>query len=317
MGLLARIGARERMLVVAMAACIAAPLAFAQQVDGTPQAPRAAASEATDSGTSASSAGATSSAPSVAVNEGAKRPEASPASPVTCKEAGAELHKECQDLQAQKDMAKWARLMYFVTALGVVVSAIVAGFVLLTFRQTRRATEAARKAADAARDAVSAAEKNAAKQLRAYVWKEVVTESLVELMDGRSAIDLTIRNSGQSPAKKVRAWVKMGVYGTDHSDGARFADEPPESFGKDRGFIVNPHSSHSLHAESTYPLNTLERDYLRTGEMSYFLWGAIYYQDGFADADRVTTFFVWRRTYISNGQQMQIWCPCADGNDAT
>lgn len=131
-----------------------------------------------------------------------------------------EVDREKNDLQAQQDMAKWARLMYAVTAITTALTGV--GVILLGFTlhftkraaiagdqmvreavATTKAAEASvaetRKATELSQAMVAASETTAKHQLRAYV--AVVKVEILETDTGNMPnIFVKAKNFGQTPA---------------------------------------------------------------------------------------------------------------------
>jgi hypothetical protein len=234
----------------------------------------------------------------------------------TCDQPGDETDKECKDLWAQQDMAKWARLMYIVTAIGVVVSGFVAVFVLRTFHQTRRT-------AAAAEDGVKHARTSAEQQLRAYVMVEsisVIYPSKSQLRPpsgGGPAREhlvafVKVKNSGATPARKVTGLVRCDRF----AQAAECAiPDRPQGNG---GSVIGPgHSDKFEYREKVVNAAQFTSDIaaLRTGPLNLYVWGRIDYEDAF-EQERVTFFrHVARRDRIDDDGAEVI--ACAEGNDYT
>ena len=213
-------------------------------------------------------------------------------------------------------MAKWARLMYVVTATGVVVSGLVAVFVLLTFYQTRRT-------AVAAEDAVVHARVSAERQLRAYVMVEginVIYPSKSQLRPpsggGPSREHLVavvkVKNSGATPARKMTGWVmcdsfaEAPVYAPPdrpQGHGVRVIGPGHEDEFEFREKVLN-------HAQFLKAVGAL-----KAGSLTLYVWGRIAYEDAFG-RERETLFrHVARRDRIYDDGAEVI--ACAEGNDYT
>jgi hypothetical protein len=234
--------------------------------------------------------------------------EAGPEGPKTCEEAGSEHHRECQDLQAQKDMAKWARLMYFVTASGIVVSGFVAVFVLLTFRQTKRT-------ADAARDAVGVASDSAEKQLRAYI--NVVSAAAVWNKDEPPdctvlpvRVQVNFKNSGNTPAHDVSSWMIVRNMWVNEPEFTHAIETTSRGVQGPGGID---------HLEDLHPAEDFNNGVVegwKKGLKCLFAFGEIRYVDAFGKP-RFTRFrLVMPRAGMSDDGEGKFQY-CREGNEAT
>jgi hypothetical protein len=223
----------------------------------------------------------------------------------TCDEPGDETDKECQDLRAQQDMAKWARLMYFVSGLGVAVSTIVAGFVVATFKQTRRAAKAAE---DSVRDARESAEK----QLRAYLWREASPSNFFKRLDDRVTTAFSVKNSGQTPAHDVQCWCKFELIDAKILDAFHFEEAPKELTSAK--FVINPGSEHTFGAYRI--LTDYEWSFAYVGQSVLVIWGEIRYMDVFKALQK-TRFRLKLRIDHEGETDNYIWEYCDKGNDTT
>ena len=116
-----------------------------------------------------------------------------------------------RDLQAQRDMAEWARWMFISSTAGVVVSLFALFLISGTLEESRKATAAAQTTADAAIQANKDFEQISKRQLRAYVSvtaSEPIWHTLVGQPDKppfNVEFKFTVTNSGQTPAFSVKA----------------------------------------------------------------------------------------------------------------
>ena len=128
-----------------------------------------------------------------------------------------EIQREQDDLKAQEDMAKWARLMYLATAWMTALTAF--GVLLLgaTLYFTKQAAISADKMVEEAKLATKAAEASVAEtqrigeaQVRAYV---TVSEVAVFLENTCPVVNFRVFNGGNSPALslQVTASIAIGV----------------------------------------------------------------------------------------------------------
>lgn len=169
-------------------ACIATPLAFSQQVKNERQGARAGASAAQSGYAPSNNAPGSVTLP---VSEPVKGVAPAVERQIACTKPGDENDRECQDLKAQQDMARWAWWMTIVTGVGAAIGAVTAVLVYKTFKQTRTSAE---------------------KQLRAYVGVKHGFIRIVKLTNSTRALaELKIVNSGQTIAYNVRLVLEVHV----------------------------------------------------------------------------------------------------------
>lgn len=131
-----------------------------------------------------------------------------------------------QDLEAQKEMSKWALMMFFASAVGVGVTAFGVFVVAQTLVATREAVSAANRTADEAKRIGEA-------QVRAYM--SISNVSIIFVTDdGKSVpiVQMKIENSGNSPARNFEMHMQI-AYQTIFFDGS-IAQEVflmPENWG--------------------------------------------------------------------------------------
>lgn len=125
--------------------------------------------------------------------------------------------REERDLNAQEGMAKWAELMFYATAATVLLTLAALFAIVRTLHHTKRAADfaegmliEARATTKAARDTITVTREIGAKQVRPYIsYSGFSFDGIKVFRDGREdfdsvgnfIFDITIRNSGQSPAK--------------------------------------------------------------------------------------------------------------------
>jgi ElaB/YqjD/DUF883 family membrane-anchored ribosome-binding protein len=126
------------------------------------------------------------------------------------RDAARQGEREAYDLQAQLVTSAWTRAMGIAAIIGMAVGIVGVGLVLITFRETRKAAEAAREANKIARDSTE-------RQLRAYITIEEV-EVRDFLPGGFPVYSCMLKNAGQTPALDVRSLnvVRGSDVGPDH-----------------------------------------------------------------------------------------------------
>jgi hypothetical protein len=298
-----------RWLALFIAACIAAPLALAQQVSRPGQSASANADAEKRSGEPSSALPASA---ANAIADSLQRIAAAQDAQAKGGDSAEEKQDKKADLQAQKDMAFWAKLMFF-ASLGSLVFAIAATVLLAyTFNQTRRATYAARRSAVSARQSVRVARQSSEKQLRAYLWRTAIPDSLDDFGNGGFAVSSLIRNSGQTPAHDVHTWSRLDALPPDTRD----FEIAPEIVEGHR-FVIHPGSDHTFHTP-TPDMDEGDRTDIQYGLKALFIWGELRYRDAF-EVDRKTRFRLFWKVYrgTPSGPRLGQWVFCDEGNDAT
>jgi hypothetical protein len=157
--------------------------------------------------------------------------------------------REIEDLNAQKDMALWAKAMFWATVAAVIITGL--GLILIwrTLIHTRRATKYAGVMARDAKKANALHEKAAHHAQRA--WLKVDAELLDNLQfdEGGTAsfrIKFTADNIGKSPAFAVAVHAEIYLHAPDWPSPAvkqrKFADTIREIHENTSGSIVFPGS---------------------------------------------------------------------------
>ena len=190
---------------------------------------------------------------------------------------------EIRDLKAQEGMALWAKRMFWATLAAVALT--MAGIFLIwrTLRYTKEAASHTRgmldeavKTTKAAHAAIQATDKNAERQLRAYVHlsnAEVVTIGPVS----NKEVLLVIKNYGQTPSPHTRT--RAGVRVLEWPLKMQLPDVPEdiiEGVGP-----LPPGRPGTLHVPVP-KLNDREMGELHASRAAIFCYGEITYDDGFS-----------------------------------
>lgn len=209
----------------------------------------------------------------------------------TCTDPGGNNSRECQDLKAQQEMAKWAYWVLVATSAGAVVGAVAAGLVYATFKQTRTSAE---------------------KQLRAYALVKTVEmiPTKAEWPKMMTGVRVTIHNFGHVPATDIEFALNINTAAIDH------AGEVPQNrfaVGAARQTcVIAPHDDYWIEADFPPLESGLHR--LENGEWELFVTGHLTYNDGFKSGR--ATKFKFSRTgpnWLRPGE-LSV---CDDGNDIT
>lgn len=134
-------------------------------------------------------------------------PVVSDESPIAEPNPSREEWRSEQDLQAQKDMAKWAKLMLLMSAGGLVIGAAGLLWIKRTFDASNASVQAATVANNLTREILIADQ-------RAWLKVKLVVESdLVFSRDGgfELGVALRIKNIGRTPALDAHTSMKMTV----------------------------------------------------------------------------------------------------------
>lgn len=119
-------------------------------------------------------------------------------------------HREIADLQAQQDMAVWAKLMTWATWVGVFLTAVALLLIWRTLHHTRVASQAAVAAVIEAEKTVEITRQIGMAQVRAYV--AIINAVIHEFAVGKVPfVRVQIKNGGQSPAYGLRAKSQLKI----------------------------------------------------------------------------------------------------------
>lgn len=128
--------------------------------------------------------------------------------------------REEMDLSAQLEMAEWAKWMFVLGVISVMITSGGTVVVALNLIEARRTTAAAIRSADASEIATSSAMKIGEGQNRAWLSLEVVMERVPGISRTASGnegiyfdVDVTVKNCGYSPATRVTFAAEMGIIG--------------------------------------------------------------------------------------------------------
>lgn len=191
-----------------------------------------------------------------------------------------------RDLTAQQDMAKWAMWMFVAAALTTFLSAIGVFLIWRNLIHTRRAAnftgeavDQARMTTDAALKSVLISEDTAKRQLRAYVYLRHMGHYG---FDGdKPRLKVLFRNSGQTPARKLRSVVQGCVRPRDDIAGL-----PCPTFQKEQeGFhLVGPGGEHDInYTWAKGKLSDAQIEGLKNGSLAIFVTGVLEYEDVFGE----------------------------------
>lgn len=220
--------------------------------------------------------------------------------------------REITDLNAQQEMALWAKGMFGAAIASIGLTFIGLYLLWRTLRYTKEAAIAARETVVEARKATEAAEitnrivaRNSALELRAYL--SVLPAGINELIGSQRAMGhVAIRNVGKVPARNVWVNVRMRVIdsrddlkGGPPADVFWVPDDPKQkdpSFGVDRAIQPGTEMRQGCAEEDCVPVD----DLLAMGRGYVYVWGVAYYDDG---SKRRSTHFRHRYPIASHNRR--------------
>jgi len=195
-------------------------------------------------------------------------------------------NREKDDLEAQQNMAFWAKFMFWATVAAVIVTGMGVALVGFTLRHTRRAADyagdmvkEAKLTTAAANETISVTRDIGQKQARAYVGIGTVTVKMND--DGIIGAVVEIENTGQTPALNVICGVTLTI--------CPFPLRKPLPTPKEPGVL---RSSAILHGGKHVTIKGLtlpvplspeyQRDFTES-KGAFFIHGAITYEDVFGE----------------------------------
>lgn len=213
-----------------------------------------------------------------------------------------------QNLQAQRDMARWAfdalilsGIAAFATVLGLV-------YVKKTLDLTRKAVEDSARSADAAVQAIEQSELHAQRQLRAYIsLKEAKLKDVAVGMQPKAIIKFL--NCGSTPAYETKIIQNIAIYNFVNRMSPEFdgSDITPSKMTVGPGVDVHNtiKSSHILTEGDIIGLNN--------GQLAIYVYGIASYVDAFGE-NRFTNY----RLICGgdSGDALPALNICEEGNEA-
>jgi hypothetical protein len=300
--------------LVTLLLSIVASLCVAQQVNRVGH--RASAASGAEQGRHVPASGLPAST-ALAIEDGLKRIAAAQEAQAASGKTDAEKKREADDLQAQQDMASWAKAMFIATIVSACVSVFATWLLFLTLKQSRAATRAAMRAAAAGRQSVRLSRDSAEKQLRAYVsiidakakWLEDEDDVTHKVLH----IKVDFRNTGQTPAHGVRSWALAKSMSTNNPSFV-LEDDPESTDGAGKA-TQGPGQLNSIAFFKTFKNDSGVMLSWKLGSQSLFVFGKLEYTDVFGVHRRTSFRLVMPPQGI--GSKRGAFQTCADGNDAT
>jgi len=181
------------------------------------------------------------------------------------------------------------RVAYYTKVLAI-FTGLLSGFGLFQIIFLVRADNTARAAANASRDTVNTMDRTAERQLRAYVLPTAAHFERFAVGDVPVA-DVTIKNSGQTPAYDLTVWARVGT------DVFPISKEATETWPVDHSDDLAPRvlgPGSEMHAVPRFgmPLNQETVDALRKGLMALYVQGEVTYRDAF-NRPHTSRFFLF------------------------
>lgn len=211
-------------------------------------------------------------------------------------------------VSAKDTLAQWIMAMLSAFATGVSVWAVI--LLRDTLKATREAVNHAEEANSTTEAMVELNEANAQRQLRAYVT--LVSAEITRFAVGESIqIELKMKNCGQTPAYDYRGGYFIQIMPT-LKEGSYELDLPKEDHTWSRT-VLGPGIETSTFFKDTPVLSWEDRESIRTGKSTLYLWGIDEYTDAFNTPRR--TWFRYEHTgHIETPQRMLV---SPKGNGAT
>jgi len=188
-----------------------------------------------------------------------------------------EQRRADEDLNAQKEMARWAKWMFWV---GVAELLLTMLGVFLVWR-TLKASWAA---ANAAENTLNAMKDTAARELRAYVGVTVERQSFPEYGQPMH-FKISVKNHGQTPAYNVFQSANAKIFRRPTDISEIYAEWPCAT----KGAILNPDQKNEVIPAIEGGWNDDIAMKIKEEKAAIFLWGEVRYLDIF-DVWHVTRF---------------------------
>jgi hypothetical protein len=152
--------------------------------------------------------------------------------------------------------------------------------------------------------------RTARRQLRAYVWGSTVRN--VNIDANPFEAQMTIKNSGVTPAYDVRCWTRLKAYSAPLAAGFTF-EAAPRRIGGPK-YVVNPDSDHSVLTQAEPALTPDEIIAVKDGKRGLYIWGEIQYRDAYKKWRRTRFRLLWVH---APPHARGMWRYCDEGNNAT
>lgn len=164
--------------------------------------------------------------------------------------------------------------------------------------------------------------RTARRQLRAYMTIKhagilLIPQSDDDKKDGHRSIvvDITIQNSGQTPAYKTNAWFKIQLL--DLPADSASLDTTPAPRDQWSSAVVGASETLSMGTKGPVTMNTENFNAVRAQKKGIFVWGVVTYRDIFKK-ERITNFRMMNGSFTHAGDG-GAWAlaPTEEDNEAT
>lgn len=222
--------------------------------------------------------------------------------------------REYADLEAQQSMAWATYWLMWIGAGGLALTAVGVGLIWRTLVHTRRAANAAvatvkhsEQTVTAALDSIKINRESAVLQLRAYVVIQKISffseekkfRSLTAVAEPK--IEIIVKNTGQTPAKKVN--IKSTIYKLNDDHTKSIVSGLNCTYGEIEG---------GLFINETIEINSLYAAYIKNGDV-FYVEGMIKYIDVFD----IIRSIIFKYHNIKSPDGQTLFVPYDTGNHST
>jgi len=218
---------------------------------------------------------------------------------------------EISDLEAQKDMAFWAKLMFWTSAAMVIITSIGIALIYGTLIQTGRMLTEAEKTTAAALANVEVTKDTAKRQLRAYITAEPMVERVRSGEKVRMTINAT--NYGQTPARNVRIRTAVFVRNLPFNLEKERAENAKKPELTERQTIHPTDATYFPHI-SDFVLPEVAFKMMEEDKAAIFFTGEIYYDDVFDEPHETRFRFEFSGAECFRSGKVRV---CKEGNEVT
>lgn len=225
--------------------------------------------------------------------------------------------KACFGSYADARAANAAEQIVDLTAIQFLAGIVGVVLVGLTLRATREAVREANDATNAAKEALRITRESSERQLRAYVHFQAADLNNL-LPDQVPKLTIQVRNAGQTPAYRVRAYVvytilRVDIHNTYRPSGMVFRGESSmidQTINPNEAFGLQKHLVFSLPAESIAAV--------RDGRFAFVAAVYLKYVDGFGKLRRTTGLYFTPHQAFKDEQPGWVqMASCRRGNRST
>jgi uncharacterized protein (UPF0333 family) len=207
-----------------------------------------------------------------------------PQPPDEAKTAQEKGSAESEAVKAEQKTAHYTLYLAIGTFALAVISAFQIYFLIRTDRTARKSAEAAVRAAKAAEDSILKADDTARRELRAYI---VVEPAGIEGFAENSEIiaSVIVRNSGKIPARNIRWALDDDMHRDPLLGDAHFRIDDENVIPSTN--LLGPGAQMRRFHKCT-KLGDIVGFF--SGDKCIYIWGKVFYKDGFSDNERYMRF---------------------------